>query len=982
MSNKKKEQTKQRVFESDKKEEKNLQQKTGGHELFKLQELLQTEKLAFEAEQDALSIIQKKMEDLNKKLQIGIVESMNMNKLMVTLNTIKVEYLLRSEEELNKWKVNINRNTSTLISTSKKIQYRSMLAKLRQNSDILIKAISSTFTLLSPNEMDILTHSAIFSLFGNVCNRLEEKKFIDFLIDALRIEFRSNSESQTLLSRNKALAKILSSYTKTTQTVRFVRSALREPILDVLQDTSLDLSEKDEKKIETMSKRLIYLCGNFIDSINKKVPLIPYGIRYLTQKLRELCIETNRSEDQNLVVSDFIFLRFLNPIIVTPERYNIITDIPILKRDRKNLTEIAKILLSLSRGTSLLRTSNKILGEKVTDSRLDVLPFFKNISNINKKSYKFTKITQSGNQIMINRKPRSKSIIISLNDIFILHKILFLYIHQVLQKKPQLYQKELNSDFILYIQKLGMPQEIVSDNKNKYFSFSIDFVLPPPPLSNLNLNKEKKKKSEKLRSKSLTIESSNKSKSLNKNNKNKNINKNTKRQDQKQERKNSSLNSESKFKKKLNINSGSDSDSEIEFESDTSSEKGKEQENNYGNNDGNTFTEEQEEEDFNLQIEKIKKKMKNEKSVGSVSEAFPKQTEQILKEAERKLRRVLCDLELITYNTDKTFLQILYHEMFAAKSSQSLSLACLLDSTIKTLENLPNGIKKSEFKPLIIKMKNEQKSRENELTKLINQKYEFQNAAKDIQELVEQNEEKMISFDNYIKSLLAIRFIEKNQEKFLMEINKFKNASSQEEMKNIVKQFFRNLKKLLKKDTLILSLVSQNSYQNILELIQNYAFIQSFDYIYLPPYLKSNSQLEDQQFSMKLVEIYTRVTPEFLNVPKKLWGKEIWVLAINQISSIIQYKTPILKLNCLAKCAKIINNIIIFSGTSEFGADLVLPIIIYIIIVSNPTNFPSNIHFIETFLDSQLLTKNTEYWFTMIQSAFTFLKNLDLNKLP
>ncbi|KAJ6236891.1 gtpase-activating protein [Anaeramoeba flamelloides] len=485
---------------------------TGGTELLKLQELLQTERLAFEAEQDALSIIRKQMEDLNKQLQIGIVELMGMNKLMVSLNTIKLDYLLRSEDEINKWKVNLDNRISSTLSTSLKIKYRGMLSELRKNSDFLIKAISATFTLLSPNEMDVLTHSAIFALFGNICNQLEEKKFIDFLIQALEIEFKSYSEPQTLLSQNQALARILSNYTKTTQINRYAVASLREPILSIIQDSSLNLSEKDENKIENISKRLIHFCGDFVESLNNKVPLLPYGIRYFTKKLRKLCNKYNKIEDHNLIIGDFIFLRFLNPMIITPERYNIITDIPILKKDRKKLTEIAKILLSLSRGTSLLRTSNKIHGEKVLASRININSFFENFTNINENN--LTKVKHSGNQIMINRIPRSKSIIISYNDILVLHKIVDIYIHQILEKDLDVNQKILSSNVVKYITKLGKPAELVSDNKNTYFSFLIDFILPPPPLNKPFPNDSVKKKRKKIKKKknknrkSKTIEKS------------------------------------------------------------------------------------------------------------------------------------------------------------------------------------------------------------------------------------------------------------------------------------------------------------------------------------------------------------------------------------------------------------------------------------------------------------------------------------------
>ncbi|KAJ3428002.1 rab gdp/gtp exchange factor [Anaeramoeba flamelloides] len=1122
--NKQKTQNKEGVEEEKKKNKSKKGTNFGGKKLLELQNLLKFEKLAFEAEHNSLEIIREELENLNSKFQISLVESMNINKLMVGLNLTELEYLLRSVEDLNKWKVTFYNSFDQIISTQLKTKYQNFLYNLCQNVDFLIDAISATFTLLSPREMEILTHSTIFALFGHLSSNLEEKHFLDFLLLAIEKEFQSKVESKNLLSHNRAIARVLSAYTKTTHTYNYAVSALKFPILQVLQDNSLDLSEQDEKKIENTTKRLLYLCDQFLYSMNQKVPLIPYGIRYFTSKLRQFCIKYNRTEDQDLIIGDFLFLRFLNPIIVTPERYNIIQQIPVFNKARRNLTEIAKILLSLSHGYSSLRTSNKVFGENLKNYGLNISNFFKEVSNINDKNLSTSNIKKTGNQIMINKKPRSKNILISLNDILVLHKIVYIYITQILIKDIPKNQKILQSKKMQFYKSLGIPREIVKDNKNKYFSFSIDFVLPPPPMKIVNINNTKNKRKKVKRSKTMfmklnykinnnnnkirtnnnhdnkfEIRNNNKGKNKtgnnvnnnkqndhddqlvkiknkkennnNNNNNNKNMNNNNENinfeKDQnknnnenildnqnnfhnsnKGNEKNNNENETKKIKilKPLLLNTDSDSSSisdsdlnenldsniklktkvkliqksELELESESESESKsksesesnskenneKESKNNNKNNQNNNnnkknsvntnknnnisedtdsvsdddlIWEDVKGQNYEFKIEIIKKKMKKKNTIGNIMESFPEKTENLVNQAVKKLIRVLCDIDLITYNTDKGFLETLSQEMSAAKASQSLNLACLLYTTIQTFEKLPNSIRKGEFTSIIKKVKEYSKQRGRELHQLVEQKYEFQNAVKDLKRSIQENEEKMKCFENFIKSLLSIKFLEKNKKKIEEELVKLKLITKKNELKSNVRHFFSKIHFWVETDTSCS--VYSSSIKTIIRLIENYIFIQNYSDFFYPISMKKHYQTIDEKFSVKLMDLYFNLTPQFLNIPERFFGKEMYILAINQLSKINEYKTPILKVDCLAKCTSIINNIILYSGEKEFGADLVLPIIIYVLTICNPPNFPSNIRYIKIFLDIKMISTETEYWFTSVKSAYEYLLNLKMDEI-
>eukprot|EP01156_Anaeramoeba_ignava_P022210 Anaeramoba_ignava/c20380_g1_i3.p2 GENE.c20380_g1_i3~~c20380_g1_i3.p2 ORF type:complete len:114 (+),score=18.33 c20380_g1_i3:2232-2573(+) len=101
-----------------------------------------------------------------------------------------------------------------------------------------------------------------------------------------------------------------------------------------------------------------------------------------------------------------------------------------------------------------------------------------------------------------------------------------------------------------------------------------------------------------------------------------------------------------------------------------------------------------------------------------------------------------------------------------------------------------------------------------------------------------------------------------------------------------------------------------------------------------------------------------------------------------ELTKINKFSSPLLKVDILTRCAQLVMNILLFQGIKEVGADITLPIMIYIVIIANPPQFPSNIKYIEIFLDKQLLTSTSEYWWTIFRSSYSYLENFNLENLP
>lgn len=79
---------------------------------------------------------------------------------------------------------------------------------------------------------------------------------------------------------------------------------------------------------------------------------ILYGVRYLTRELNHMGENkwpNATARQKAAIMGGFFFLRFVTPIVVTPDGNNV-TTLKVQKMQRRNLTLIAKVLQNLSNG--------------------------------------------------------------------------------------------------------------------------------------------------------------------------------------------------------------------------------------------------------------------------------------------------------------------------------------------------------------------------------------------------------------------------------------------------------------------------------------------------------------------------------------------------------------------------------------------------------------------------------------------------------
>jgi hypothetical protein len=107
---------------------------------------------------------------------------------------------------------------------------------------------------------------------------------------------------------------------------------------------------------------------------------------------------------------------------------------------------------------------------------------------------------------------------------------------------------------------------------------------------------------------------------------------------------------------------------------------------------------------------------------------------------------------------------------------------------------------------------------------------------------------------------------------------------------------------------------------------------------------------DDNRLFLK-TQLLDWVQPEHLDIPDTNRNEPMWKFAINALRDTDECMSPVEKLNCLIECITIIVNILDLCSTSSsaVGSDDSLPIIIYVVIKSQPQRLYSNLNYIVKF---------------------------------
>ena len=133
---------------------------------------------------------------------------------------------------------------------------------------------------------------------------------------------------------------------------------------------------------------------------------------------------------------------------------------------------------------------------------------------------------------------------------------------------------------------------------------------------------------------------------------------------------------------------------------------------------------------------------------------------------------------------------------------------------------------------------------------------------------------------------------------------------------------------------------------------------------------------EDEALYRRTVEL-SWVRPEHLDIPEQKRSEEMWSFAIKALKQIDDCMSPVEKLGCLVEYITIIVNVLELCSGGGVSADDSLPIIIYLLIQSQPQRMHSNFNFISKFRHAKKMLGQNGFCFSQMRSAIQYIMTMD-----
>ncbi|KAI1339126.1 hypothetical protein F5Y15DRAFT_407412 [Xylariaceae sp. FL0016] len=129
------------------------------------------------------------------------------------------------------------------------------------------------------------------------------------------------------------------------------------------------------------------------------------------------------------------------------------------------------------------------------------------------------------------------------------------------------------------------------------------------------------------------------------------------------------------------------------------------------------------------------------------------------------------------------------------------------------------------------------------------------------------------------------------------------------------------------------------------------------------------------------INIYSWVREGHLDIPPTSdSGKRFLLLAQQELLKIRSYRAPRDKIICVLNCCKVIFGLL-KHNKSDSSADSFMPLLIYVVLRSNPDHLVSNVQYILRFRNQEKLGGEAGYYLSSLMGAVQFVENMDRTSL-
>ncbi|KAG0203807.1 hypothetical protein BGX28_004048 [Mortierella sp. GBA30] len=171
---------------------------------------------------------------------------------------------------------------------------------------------------------------------------------------------------------------------------------------------------------------------------------------------------------------------------------------------------------------------------------------------------------------------------------------------------------------------------------------------------------------------------------------------------------------------------------------------------------------------------------------------------------------------------------------------------------------------------------------------------------------------------------------------------------------------------------------TDQEFENVKEGMEKLVMNRLFAYTFSPS--TTDDAERDEVLSQK-IRIFRWIREEHLDIPHSSHNEAYLNNAQAELKKINSYKAPRDKVICILNCCKFIFTLIRRSEGNSKGADTFLPILIYVVLRSNPPNLVSNVQYISRFRNPDKLQAEAGYYLASLMGAISFIENLEASSL-
>ncbi|ORZ38843.1 hypothetical protein BCR44DRAFT_42807, partial [Catenaria anguillulae PL171] len=314
-----------------------------------------------------------------------------------------------------------------------------------------------------------LVETCVLTVFSFAQNAREEYLLLKLLDEAIALEVDDVNEMADFVKGNPSFIKLVLQYVRGAKERQFLQSVLASAVSKVCQ-CPLDLEtdpiqvykllikeeesstgQKSAKRYEVTKeealkdpatveriqrnyKVLDQFVQEVLTSITGSLGRMPYGIRYIAKRLHDALtarFPKEKPENTLRVVGNLIYYRYMNPAIVAPDAFDV-TNETISPLNRKNLSEISKMLNVIATGKQVDSHLVEVAGKSVEAASTNFLKFLQQVMAVPDPEVYLN--VDGYSDAARTTKP---VIYISANEIFFMHSTLHQHMDEVCGKDKE-----------------------------------------------------------------------------------------------------------------------------------------------------------------------------------------------------------------------------------------------------------------------------------------------------------------------------------------------------------------------------------------------------------------------------------------------------------------------------------------------------------------------------------------------------------------